>query len=147
MFCRYCGKQILDGSAFCSHCGKSLVDAPVKENLDDLDLSLDPNVAKQEVTPSSTASRPISVLSLVGFILSIASYFMPLLEISLVLSIPALVLSIICVVRASKQKQRLKGLGIAGIAVAGSLIFLYGITVLTALIGFGFEIPEYPMTF
>lgn len=31
MYCRYCGKKVLEGSQYCNYCGKKLVDSHDKE--------------------------------------------------------------------------------------------------------------------
>lgn len=33
MFCKFCGHELSDGSAFCSACGKKLVDAPKSDTV------------------------------------------------------------------------------------------------------------------
>lgn len=112
MFCKNCGKEIDDKAVVCIHCGCSTVEESVKK----------PEEEK----------RPISIMSLCAFILSLVGMFLPSIY-GLVAEIVALVLSIVGVVFASKKKLRLKGMGIAGIAISGALIFLLSLYIIGML--------------
>ncbi|MCR4945091.1 MAG: zinc-ribbon domain-containing protein [Clostridium sp.] len=46
MFCKYCGKQIKDGSCFCTYCGKSLTTADVASDDTTITSAKSPNKAR-----------------------------------------------------------------------------------------------------
>lgn len=115
MYCSKCGKEIDDSAVICVHCG-----VPVAGRY------------AQTVQPAETAqTQPAvkSVLSLVGFIISmigvIFGMFLPLPAVGMALSIAGY-----CCSRSKKQSD---GLGLAGIIVgAVMLVFWIIIWVLIA---------------
>ena len=114
MFCKTCGSEINDNAIICPKCGCSTKDA-------------------METQSQVVQKKKINVLCLVGFVLSLVSLFIALVG---TVAIAALVLSIIGIVQANKNDERLKGLGIAGIIVSvGSLIYtIYALVILAALL-------------
>ena len=111
MFCKICGKEINDQAVICPYCGCQ-VNGSVA-------------VAKDD-------NRKVNVLCIVGFVLSLASLLIGLFGL---VAIAGLVLSIVGVNQASKNNQKLKGLGIAGICVsAGSLLY----TLIVLIVGISF---------
>lgn len=108
MFCKNCGKEIDDNAAVCIHCGHATANAAVAETKE---------------------KRPISVISLCAFILSLIGLFLPTLY-GLIAEAVVLVLSIVGVVFASKKKLRLKGLGIASIVISAIVVVSFAILLL-----------------
>ncbi len=107
MFCKICGKEINDQAVICPHCGCQV----------------------KETAIENTDVKKVNVLCIIGFVLSLVSLLISLVGI---VAIAGLVLSIIGVNQASKNNQKLKGLGIAGICVsAGSLLY----TIIVVIIG------------
>ena len=105
MYCKKCGSEIHDEAVICVKCGCA--------TKDDFYLNQQPK-----------AKKKINVLCLLGFIFSIVSFFISLFGL---MAVAGLTLSIIGFVQANKRNEGLKGLGIAGIAIAGCsiLCFLY----------------------
>lgn len=97
MFCKTCGREILDNAVVCPYCGCS-----VEEKLNKKD-------------------KEISVLSLLGFIFSIVSL---LISLFFIVNVAGLTLSIIGTIRSKAENQKLRGLGIAGIAISAAGIVL-----------------------
>ena len=116
MFCKECGKEINDKAFVCPFCGC--------------------RIEKREefVASEPKEKKGISILCLVGFILSLVSLFIALYG---TVAIVGLVLSIVGIVQCSKNNLRLKGLGISGIVVSAvSLAYtIYVLTVLVAIMG------------
>ena len=114
MFCKECGKEVNDKAVVCPSCGCML---NTEENL---------------VSTSQEKKKGISILCLVGFILSLVSLLLALYG---TVAIAGLVLSIIGIVKCSKNNLRLKGLGIAGIVVAAaSLVYTTYVIIAAATI-------------
>ena len=70
MFCTKCGKEIADHAKFCSECGTKVPE-----------LKEEPNTASCEEKPieevqTTTPKKKLSVLALVGFIVSMASFLL-----------------------------------------------------------------------
>ena len=110
MFCKKCGSEINDDAVVCINCGCAVKD--------------DFNAEQQPV------KKKINVLCLLGFIFSLISlifYHFGLVPVA------GLVLSIIGLVQAVRRKEKLKGLGIAGIAISG-ITLIYAIYNLVALL-------------
>ena len=99
MYCRICGKEVLNEAIICPHCGCSLEKVPP---------------AKEIPTPSKT-----NVFCILGFILACVSLIIDLL---CLFSLSGFILSVIGVVRANKNNEK-KGLGIAGISI-GAVAFV-----------------------
>ena len=96
MFCKNCGKEIVEKAVICIHCG----------------------CAVEPMVEPATPTGKVSVCAIIGFCLSLVGLFLPgwfgaLSEVA------ALVLSIIGVCEAKKGKK-LKGLAIAGIAISAT---------------------------
>lgn len=104
MFCKSCGKEVKDEAIICPYCGCALA-----------------KIAVNGETEKPEGKRKINVLCLVGFILSVLSWFLALFG---MVAIAGFILSIVGLVQANRKNERLKGLGIAGIPVAAcSLIY------------------------
>lgn len=114
IYCKTCGKEVNDQAVICPHCGCQLV-------------------AIVEPEKTEPAKKKINVLCIVGFVLFFVSLLLALYG---TVAIAGLVLSIIGLVQANKNGERLKGLGIAGICVAaGSLIYtVYTLIALATLL-------------
>ena len=97
MFCKVCGKEINDQAVICPHCGCAVE-------------------KKQE-----EVEKPISILSILGFVLGLVGIFF---SYYLILPIAGLVISICGVYRAKKCNQKLAGLGIAGIVLSSVWLFI-----------------------
>ena len=58
MFCKYCGKELRDGSNFCSKCGKQLAGASVEKVLENQKIEIvennQQNKETQIITDNST---------------------------------------------------------------------------------------------
>lgn len=111
MFCKECGKEINEKAFVCPYCGCK--------------------IERQKEIEKSETNNNINVLCLVGFILSIISWFLALYG---TVAIAGLVLCIIGIVKCPKNKlvKVNKGLGIAGIAIA-AVSLIYTVYVLIAL--------------
>ena len=113
MFCKICGKEINDQAVICPNCGCQV------------NGSVELEQAKSK--------KKANLFCIIGFVLSLVSLLIALYGL---VAIAGLVLSIIGIVQANKNGERLKGLGIAGICVAaGSLIYTtYTLIVLATLL-------------
>ncbi len=102
MYCRICGKDVNDQAVICPHCGCQIA-TPVQ--------------TEQTTKPQKKAN----IFCIIGFVLSLISLILALWGI---VAIAGLVLSIIGIIQCSRNGDKLKGLGIAGICVAtGSLVY------------------------
>ncbi len=110
MFCKKCGSEINDDAVVCVNCG-----CAVKDDL---------NAIQQP------EKKKINVLCLLGFIFSLVSLLLSLFGL---IPVAGFVLSIIGLVQATRRKEKLKGLGIAGIAIS-SITLIYAIYNLIALL-------------
>lgn len=110
MFCKKCGKEILDDAVVCIHCGCA--------------------VEKEVAVTESREKKKINVLCLVGFILGCVSWFLALWG---TVALVGLILSIVGLVQANRKGESLKGLGIAGICVSVASV-IYTIYVLVVAI-------------
>lgn len=108
MFCSNCGKEISDGAVICPHCG--CVVKKVKAGAVDL-----------------------SIISIIGFVLSIVAAFFVRFWWGLFIEGAALVVSIIGVKDAIKTDKKLKGLGIASIAISATEILVTLILIIVAI--------------
>lgn len=115
MYCKNCGKEVSDEAVICPNCGCAIVKIAVE---------------REQVEP--VTKRKINVLCLIGFILSTVSLFLSLYG---SVAVAGLVLSVIGVVQSSRNNDKLKGLGIAGIPIAAcSLIYtLYVLLIFSAI--------------
>lgn len=115
MYCKTCGNEINDQAVVCPKCG-----CPVKD------------VASVE-NQTQNEKKKANLFCIIGFVLSLVSLLIALYG---TVAIAGLVLSIIGIVQANKNGERLKGLGIAGICVAvGSLVYtVYVLIILQALL-------------
>lgn len=114
MFCKHCGRQIADDANVCAYCGRSVNEATTSY------IYLQP-------TPEQPKSGGVSVLSIIGFILSITGIIVNILANSedyvagglvILTEVLALILSIVGVATASAKNKSLKGFGIAGIVIS-----------------------------
>ena len=105
MYCSNCGKEVDDNAVVCIECG-SLIKKEEVKNL-----------------TTTTEKRNINILCIVGFVVSILSWFITLFGI---VAIAGLVLSILGTVQAKRNYERLIGLGIAGIIISSAcLIYVF----------------------
>ena len=58
MFCRFCGKNILDNSVFCPYCGKSLAIAEVAAPEEDQSTTCEEPIVQQEVPAPAQTPAP-----------------------------------------------------------------------------------------
>lgn len=112
MYCQKCGREILDEAVVCPHCGC---------------------MVNGKRSPVATENAKVSGLCIVGFILSLFSFFVSLY---LVVPILALIFSIAGVASASKKGKKLKGLGVAGIVLSSIsvLVSIIGLVVLGGIV-------------
>ena len=116
MYCKTCGKEVNDQAVVCPHCGCAVQNTQLS-------------------TTTSYYEKPkANILCIVGFVLSLVSLLIALYGL---VAIAGLTCSIVGILQANKNSERLKGLGIAGICVSvGSLIYtVYAIFTLIALLG------------
>lgn len=127
-FCKHCGAQIEDTTAFCPNCGTNVSDDAVSSN------TSDPQYSAYQQTPPTQSTQPVQYqqyqeyqnpgvypegklngLAIAGFIVSIASFF-----ICGISSIVGLILSIVGLVQIKNSikagvPQRGNGFAIAGL--------------------------------
>ena len=134
MFCTNCGNKLLDGENFCPQCGmkvaNDVVPQPAPQPTYVQPAYMQPNV---KPVPVVRQSGGISVLSIIGFSLSVLALFLSIVCMSefydyygaglnvmpatfvSILAEASLGLSIAGVIIASKKNHRLKPMGIVGI--------------------------------
>ena len=125
MFCKKCGKEIPDDSAFCPKCGAQVNMAhPSGEN-----SSFDyyANQAKQEV-------QKYNIWAIVGFVLSLVPLIFPLGMFSLVVGTSAFVISIFAAKQTKATEEKGNVFAILGI-IFGSAFVLYGTFCVFVIIG------------
>ena len=125
MFCKKCGREIPDDSAFCTGCGAQVNMAqPSGENSS---FGYYANQAKQEV-------QKYNIWAIVGFVLSLVPLIFPLGMFSLVVGTSAFVISIFATKQIKATEEKGIVFAILGI-VFGATFMLYGI--ICALVIFG----------
>lgn len=113
MFCKRCGKEIMDDAVICPNCGCATKEATGASN-----LSAEPEQIKKA-----------NVLCIVGFVLSVVSLFLALFG---TVAIVALVMSVVGIVQCNQKGEKLKGLGIAGLIVSiGSIVYTVYVLVIS----------------
>ena len=100
MFCKHCGKELLDDAAFCPHCGAALKESPEKDEF------FDAPPARPSYTPPAEKKAQWNPLSIVGFVLSF------------VVAIAGLICSIIALKQCRETGQDSKGMALAGIIIS-----------------------------
>ena len=135
MFCKKCGKEIPDDSAFCPKCGAQVNMAQPSGENSSFDYYA--NQAKQEV-------KKYNIWAIAGFILAVVPVVIPLGIFSLITGISAIIISSISLKQIKNTGEKGNVLAILGI-IFGAVFFLYGIflalvfaglvTVFTELIG------------
>ena len=124
MFCKKCGKEIPDDSAFCPKCGAQVNMAhPSGENSS---FGYYANQAKQEV-------QKYNIWAIVGFAVAAVSFFLPGFF-TLITGISALVMSIYAAKQIKVTGEKGNVFAILGI-IFGSLFILYGILCILLFIG------------
>ena len=124
MFCKKCGKEIPDDSAFCPKCGAQVNMAqPSGENSSFVYYA---NQAKQEV-------KKYNIWAIVGFAVAAVSFFLPGFF-TLITGISALVMSIYAAKQIKVTGEKGNVFAILGI-IFGSLFILYGILCILLFIG------------
>ena len=124
MFCKKCGKEIPDDSAFCPKCGAQVnMGHPSGEN-----SSFDyyANQAKQEV-------QKYNIWAIVGFAVAAVSFFLPGFF-TLITGISALVMSIYAAKQIKVTGEKGNVFAILGI-IFGSAFVLYGTFCVFVIIG------------
>lgn len=125
MFCKKCGKEIPDDSAFCPKCGAQVNMAhPSGEN-----SSFDyyANQAKQEV-------QKYNIWAIAGFILAVVPVVIPLGIFSLITGISAIIISSISLKQIKNTGEKGNVFAILGI-IFGSAFVLYGTFCVFVIIG------------
>lgn len=124
MFCKKCGREIPDDSAFCPKCGAQVNMAqPTGENSS---FGYYANQAKQEV-------QKYNIWAIVGFAVAAVSFFLPGFF-TLITGISALVMSIYAANQIKVTGEKGNVFAILGI-IFGSLFILYGILCVLMLVG------------
>ncbi len=94
MYCKKCGNEIFDEAVVCPHCGCAV------------NGTQNPVVAE---------NAKVSGACIVGFILSLVSFF---ISFYCIIPVLGLIFSIVGVVQASNKGKKCKGLGVAGIVLS-----------------------------
>ena len=120
--CDKCGSEI-DGSAkFCPNCGAKIEATEKAERVEVVET-----VIRNNNTINTTTEAGYNALAIIGFILA----FIPKIWVI------SLIISIIALVQISKTKEKGKGLAIAGIAIASSIMIIGLFAVILAMsVGF-----------
>ncbi len=107
MFCKTCGKEIDETSAFCPNCGCEINTAePVSEDKD-----------------STKETKKQNTFCLIGLILAIVSWFIALYG---TVAIAGLVLSVLGIQQTKKEGQPTNPLGLTGVVLSVvSLIYTF----------------------
>lgn len=125
MFCQKCGREIPDDSTFCTGCGAQVNMAqPSGENSS---FGYYANQAKQEV-------QKYNIWAIVGFIVAVVPFVVPLGMFSLITGISALVMSIYAANQIKVTGEKGNVFAVLGI-IFGSLFMLYGIFCILLLLG------------
>lgn len=125
MFCKKCGREIPDDSAFCPKCGAQVNMAqPSGENSS---FGYYANQAKQEV-------QKYNIWAIVGFVLSLVPLIFPLGMFSLVVGTSAFVISIFATKQIKATEEKGNVFAILGI-IFGSAFVLYGTFCVFVIIG------------
>ena len=120
--CDKCGSEI-DGSAkFCPNCGAKIEATEKAERVEVVET-----VIRNNNTINTTTEAGYNALAIIGFILA----FIPKIWVI------SLIISIIALVQISKTKEKGKGLAIAGIAIASSIMII-GLFVVILAMSVGF---------
>jgi len=114
MFCKNCGNEINEKAVVCIHCG----------------CAVEQEVENKQI---NTEERKLSILSIIGFCVAVVFAFVPG-WFGLFGEVGAFVVSIIGVNQAKKNNLKLKGLGIAGIAISAVCFVLIIIGLIYTLI-------------
>lgn len=124
MFCKKCGKEIPDDSAFCPKCGAQVnMTQPSGENSS---FGYYANQAKQEV-------QKYNIWAIVGFAVAAVSFFLPGFF-TLITGISALVMSIYAAKQIKVTGEKGNVFAILGI-IFGSAFVLYGTFCVFVIIG------------
>ena len=124
MFCKKCGKEIPDDSAFCTGCGAQVTTAqPSGENSS---FGYYANQAKQEV-------QKYNIWAIIGFAVAAVSFFLPGFF-TLITGISALVMSIYAAKQIKVTGEKGNVFAILGI-IFGSAFVLYGTFCVFVIIG------------
>ena len=132
MYCKKCGKEVEEGSAFCPYCGADLRDQEAEViDADDASVSED--------------NGPWKVFALIGFILGIISLAGSILFIGLTTGVPGIVFSILGKKSSNptRKSQAAKGLkmSIWGL-ILSVVVYIVFIVVLVILVENGTIDPE-----
>ena len=125
MFCQKCGREIPDDSTFCTGCGAQVNGAQPSGG--NSSFGYYANQAKQEV-------RKYNTWAIVGFIVAVAPFVVPLSMFSLITGVSALVMSVYAVNRIKITGEKGNVFAVLGI-IFGSLFILYGILCILLFIG------------
>lgn len=107
-YCTHCGAELLDEAVMCPKCGCAVA-----------------NFGSTSLKPVSDTARPgWDACAIVGFILSVVSCVLSVLNIFGIVSLAGMTVSIVGTARVSSKKLRGMGLAIAGICV-GAIAFLF----------------------
>ncbi len=116
MFCKTCGKEVVDEAVVCPHCGCATVEAPVEA---------------APVVVEAPAKKKSSGLCIAGFVVGLVSLIFGG-YIGLAIGVVGLILSALGLVDVKKKGKSKKGLGIAGLVcsiltVAWTLLIIFGV--------------------
>lgn len=125
MFCQKCGRKIPDDSTFCTVCGARVNGAQPSGRSSSFGYYA--NQAKQEV-------RKYNTWAIVGFIVAVVPFVVPLGMFSLITGISALVMSIYAANQIKATGEKGNVFAVLGI-IFGSLFILYGILCVLMLVG------------
>ena len=137
MFCKNCGQQMGDDAAFCSHCGTAVVklNPSVTVEEDTANPTDENTVDNNTNTNNKKNDKKINICAIIGFVLSICSWFFALFihyheYVCTAIGAAALALSIVGIVFVEKKNYNLKGVAIAGLVIATVAVVLWPLTLL-----------------
>lgn len=126
-------------AAFCSHCGTAAEKlnpvASVTVEEDSVNPTDDITIDNSTNMNNDKNNKKTNIFAIIGFVLSICSWFFAIFInyreiVCTVIGGVAVALSVVAIVFAEKKNYNLKGLAIAGLAVAMVAVVLWPLTLL-----------------
>ena len=127
MFCRNCGKEITDGTAFCPECGAAQNGTTQNASQEPPTIS---NAAYSNPTNQSEVKKvPYNTMCIVGLVVSGISL---LLNFFGIVGIAGTILSVLGLMDCKKKNENGKALAIIGIVI-GVFSIIYGLVAIMSL--------------